>query len=479
MSTPTGALRTAMGCTRAQRCSPRPRAAVPVRSLLATALLLLGLLALNSDIGAAYATSPPPTVAKVKPGAGPGTGGTLVTIKGTNFTEATAVTFGSTDAASFTVKSATSITARSPAGTGTVDVTVTTTGGTSATSSADHFTYLPAVTAVSPRSGPVDGGTEVNITGVDLDGATAVTFGSTDAASFTVNSATSITAVSPAVAMPEKVHVRVTTPEGTSPATSTDTFKFTPTVSDVSPSAGPPAGGTTVTVTGTGFAVGETGTRITFGPRMAVSVDCATTTECVTTTPELLPGVRHIGTVDVKATVNKIKSLKTSADQFDYHGLYLRSFERRRRLPVGEELDLVETISPREFNECDARLHANITANGEATDEIYVSGVIFYINCLPYEWSGVLPAPYTLRINSDGTASIEGRMGVGKNTGGCVYEGEGMSGGFEIDRPFLVSLGGTFTRVEKPPGEECSETERVFMNLEEPNSSDLEIELVQ
>jgi IPT/TIG domain len=147
MFTRTSPLRAAIGWTRAQRRAPRPRATAPLRSLFATALLLLSLLALNSNIGAAYATAPPPTVAKVKPGAGPGTGGTLVTIKGTNFTEATTVTFGSTDAASFTVKSATSITARSPAGTGTVNVTVTTPGGTSPTSSADHFTYLPAIRA--------------------------------------------------------------------------------------------------------------------------------------------------------------------------------------------------------------------------------------------------------------------------------------------------------------------------------------------
>ena len=51
-----------------------------------------------------------------------------MTITGTNFTGATAVKFGATNAASFTVNSATSITATSPAGSGTVDVTVTTVG---------------------------------------------------------------------------------------------------------------------------------------------------------------------------------------------------------------------------------------------------------------------------------------------------------------------------------------------------------------
>ena len=83
-----------------------------------------------------------PTVTGINPTSGPTTGGTSVAITGTNFTGATAVDFGSTAATSFTVNSATSITATSPAGTGTVDVTVTTSFGTSATSSADQFTYV-------------------------------------------------------------------------------------------------------------------------------------------------------------------------------------------------------------------------------------------------------------------------------------------------------------------------------------------------
>jgi uncharacterized repeat protein (TIGR02543 family) len=88
-----------------------------------------------------------PTVTNISPSSGPAAGGTSVTITGTNFTGATAVTFGAVNAASYTVNSATNITAVSPAGSaGTVHVTVTTAGGTSATSSADQFTYVVAPT---------------------------------------------------------------------------------------------------------------------------------------------------------------------------------------------------------------------------------------------------------------------------------------------------------------------------------------------
>jgi hypothetical protein len=100
------------------------------------------------------AGSPPPTFATVTavvPNTGPS--GTPVVITGTNFTGATAVKFGTTAATTFTVNSATQITATSPAGTGTVDVTVTTPSGTSAVSAGDKFAYtLPAAayTAVTP-----------------------------------------------------------------------------------------------------------------------------------------------------------------------------------------------------------------------------------------------------------------------------------------------------------------------------------------
>ena len=144
----------------------------------------------------------PPTVTAISPIAGPAAGGTTVVITGTNFIGATAVRFGTVNATSFTVNSATQITAVSPAGTvgSTVQVSVTTPAGTSANTAADDFTYqgVPTVTAISPIAGPAAGGTTVVITGTNFIGATAVRFGTVNATSFTVNSATQITAVSPA-----------------------------------------------------------------------------------------------------------------------------------------------------------------------------------------------------------------------------------------------------------------------------------------
>jgi hypothetical protein len=82
-----------------------------------------------------------PTISSVTPAGGPPAGGTTVTITGTGLKGATAVFFGGAAAASSMVSSDTQINAVSPAGSGTVDVTVTTPAGTSATSAADQFLY--------------------------------------------------------------------------------------------------------------------------------------------------------------------------------------------------------------------------------------------------------------------------------------------------------------------------------------------------
>jgi hypothetical protein len=97
----------------------------------------------------------PPAVTSIAPTSGPAAGATTVTVTGVNFTGATAVKFGGNSAIWFNVEGATTILAKSPAGTGTVDVMVTTPGGTSPTGAADRFTYeAPAArTWVSAVSG--------------------------------------------------------------------------------------------------------------------------------------------------------------------------------------------------------------------------------------------------------------------------------------------------------------------------------------
>lgn len=177
-----------------------------------------------------FSTSPPPpSVTSVSPASGPAAGGTSVTITGTSFTGASSVKFGGTAAASFTVNSATQVTATSPAGSaGTVDVTVTTSYGTSGTGASDRFTYVaaPGVNSVSLARGPTAGGGFVIITGTNLTGATSVKFGTVAATGVTVQSATSITATVPVATSPGTVDVTVTTSGGTSATSAGDRFTY-------------------------------------------------------------------------------------------------------------------------------------------------------------------------------------------------------------------------------------------------------------
>lgn len=97
----------------------------------------------NNYVGAAWVFLTQPAITSVKPTTGPTAGGTKVTITGSGFGAAAAVRFGQRAAVSFKADSPTQITATSPAATaGTVDVTVTTPGGTSPTVRADRFTYF-------------------------------------------------------------------------------------------------------------------------------------------------------------------------------------------------------------------------------------------------------------------------------------------------------------------------------------------------
>ena len=93
---------------------------------------------LNTVIG----YSQVPTVTAISPASGAAAGADQVTITGTGFVAAASVSFGSTAATAYTVDSDTQLVATSPAGSGTVDITVSTLAGTSATSAADRFTYV-------------------------------------------------------------------------------------------------------------------------------------------------------------------------------------------------------------------------------------------------------------------------------------------------------------------------------------------------
>jgi len=255
-----------------------------------------------------------PSVTAVSPVSGPLTSGTSVTLTGTGFTGATAVTFGSTAATNVTVVSGTSITATAPAGSaGTVDIAVTTTNGTSATSASDHYTYLaaPTITGVSPSGGPVTSGTSVTLTGTAFTGATVVEFGNTAGTNLTVVSATTVTVTAPA-GTAGTTDVTVTTVGGASATSGADQFTYVaaPTVTSVSVTDGPLSGTTAVTLTGTNF---TNATAVKFGSTNAIGFTVVNATTITATAPS-----ESVGSVNIQVTTAGGTSASNPGDHYAY-----------------------------------------------------------------------------------------------------------------------------------------------------------------
>lgn len=274
-----------------------------------------------------------PTITGVTPNSGDAGDVTSVIISGQNLFGITTVDVGGVPVTGWTANNAgteiSNVLTPDSLPAGTVDVTVANPGGTSAITPADTFTYLststppdgaPTVTALSDSAGPLAGGTGVTITGTNLTGATAVDFGSTPATSFTVNGAgTQITAVSPAATTPGTVDVTVVTPVATSAVSPFDAFTYlaptppstTPTVTLLSPTSGPDAGLTSVTITGTNF---TNVTGVSFG---AVAAESYVVNSDVSITA-VSPAVATPGTVDVTVSTLAGTSAVSAGDAFTY-----------------------------------------------------------------------------------------------------------------------------------------------------------------
>jgi hypothetical protein len=196
----------------------------------------------------------------------------VVTITGTNFTGVTAVSFGGVGAQSFTVNSSTNISATVWVGaSGSVSVT-----GPGGTATLPGFTYIPpgpAINSFFPQSGT--SGTVVSISGANFTGATSVSFGGVNAASFTVFGPSLINAM---VANGATGSVSVTTPNGTGTLPGFTYVAQAPSITSFTPIAA--ATGATVTITGNNF---TSTSSVSFGgiPANSFTVVNATTITAV------------------------------------------------------------------------------------------------------------------------------------------------------------------------------------------------------
>jgi hypothetical protein len=244
----------------------------------------------------AGSTSAAPQVTTVAPATGPTGGGTVVTITGTSFASGATVSFSGTAATNVAVVNSTSITATAPAhAAGTVNVAVANPDGQSGML-ANAFTYAtpgpaPTISGVSPNSGSTAGATSVQVNGANFVSGATVSFGGTAAAGVTFVSTSALTVTTPAHAS-GAVNVVVTNPDAQSATLSGGfTYLSPPSISSVSPSAGPTAGGTSVTISGANFASGAT---VSFGGTAAAGVVFVSASTITATTPAHAAGAVNV-----------------------------------------------------------------------------------------------------------------------------------------------------------------------------------------
>ena len=165
----------------------------------------------------------------------------------------------------------------------------------------------PTVTNVSPASGPLAGGTSLTITGTNFANGATVAFvelpsnnvfgtpSSKSAASVTFNSSTQLTVTTPSASSAGAVDVVVMNPDFQT-ATRASGFTYVtgpaaPTVTAISPNFGTTAGGTAVTITGTGFVATPT---VSIGGSAATGVSFVSSTTLTATTPAHAAGLANV-----------------------------------------------------------------------------------------------------------------------------------------------------------------------------------------
>jgi lysophospholipase L1-like esterase len=262
----------------------------------------------------------PAQISRLSPARGPSTGHTQITISGSGFTAATAVTFGTHPALDFEVLSDNQILATVPAQPiSTQDVRITTPAGVSQVVAPDKYSYVappkPTVTGVTPRSGTTGGGDWVTVYGTGFWGASKVAFGSTSVpiANVVIYSATAMGVKTPVHAAGVN-NVTVTTPGGTSAVVTADRYTFVkppaPVVTQLSQTSGPSTGSYDIEISGENLTQAS---KVLFGATTAPSVNVWNSNTIEVTVP-----AHAAGAVDITVTTPGGVSSKTGADKFTF-----------------------------------------------------------------------------------------------------------------------------------------------------------------
>lgn len=303
-----------------------------------------------------YQYYPRPTISSFSPDTA-GAGQSVV-ITGTNFLKITNVYFGNVPAASFTLNSPTSITAIVGAGaSGAVKVTIP-----GNNDSAFGFVFLPApvINSFSPASGT--SGTTLTITGTNFSNVSSVNIGGAPAASFVINSPTSITAV---IGSGNTGNVEVTTRGGTATLPGfTYQFPAIPVINALSSRFD--TIGSTITITGSNFNTNAADNLVYFGQARAV-VTAASGTQLTVKVPD---GVTY--------QPIRVTNAATHLSGFSEQPFIVKipqgavNFKLHQDFPVGNTVPIVHHIAMGDLNS-DGKQDLVSANNNEATISILLN----------------------------------------------------------------------------------------------------------
>ncbi len=260
-----------------------------------------------------------PTVTSVSPTAGSISGGTSLTITGTGFFAGASIDIGGVSCGSLVVGSATSITCTTGArAAATVSIVATNADGQSGTGT-NLYTYRPAptVTSVSPTGGNPSGGTSITLTGTGFVTGATVTVGGVSCASVNVASATSLSCTTGAHAAGTTSIIVTNTDSQSGTGSNLYTYQAAPTFTQIAPAFGTYIGGTSITITGTGFLAGV---GVTLGGASCGSLVRNSSTSLTCTTPAATAGVVNI------AVTNSDTQSVTATNAFTYTKLGVESW---------------------------------------------------------------------------------------------------------------------------------------------------------
>lgn len=263
----------------------------------------------------AFTYTAAPAISTVAPAAGPKAGGTSLTISGTALTGVT-VEVGGVPCPVAPGANDTSVTCTTAGGAPGAALGVTVTNGVGSDTRNSAFTYLdpPSISSVSPTSGTLGGGDTLVVTGTALDTTTAIKVDGEACPGTGAQHAYTATSVSVSCVVPAAVNgvgnrdVEVTTLGGSDTRTGGYRYSGPPVIASVLPTAGPQAGGNSMTILGDDLG-GVAWVRV--GGQLCASLSpTASTVTCV------VPSAATPGVVDVVASAAAGVDVKPSAYEY-------------------------------------------------------------------------------------------------------------------------------------------------------------------